>query len=564
MSCLFLRGMNIAKILFVLLLAGQQLVALTPQERTPADTAVFIEGSPIAESIDSLRTLVSSVAGEGVWSIFAANLEQKSGVNLLDAQKLEEIGIATREAWALALNMEIESTGTTSKPSFVLIVPAQNNAKFYDFIKGKITEAQMPVNKELEPGRMLNFGAENDPGYLVRSDNAVLISNDMAMVKAMQSKASSPIAKAQHYTTMRSHLFGRNQNKAPLVSFYLNPKLIVSSLKSQSELLRNLQRDLNKGEENAPVIDDNSPYVAGIRDNLQSSGGALVANAEKISFYFSYKYKEGYLSDTTKIYPKIVQVKTTPLASDTLARNPVHYTLIKINAIGMIELFKSLSPVFTEKYNKGIQEVNTKLSIDFESQILASLRGNYNFQVLNIPAEAKTKDILAWELYGTFGIKEGTAGNWLKLIKNVEKLAKKAEAKKPNKTKFAYDDIDEGKLVTITGEDRMSGPKAKPISVVILVRDTEIIVSNSKANALKATKGTEKTLSERLTRLTYDSAQGIFFLDLQQVYKAVMKMKQGGSLKPYANMLEKLKSFSILSTVTGEFATAETTLQLRK
>lgn len=556
--------MKILKPLFIALLAAQQLVALAPQERTPAETAVFIEGGPIAESLEALRTLVGSVAGEGVWSIFAANLEQKSGVNLLDAQKLEEIGVSSKDAWAIALNMEIESTGTPSKPAFVIIVPAQNNTKFYDFIKGKITEAQMPVNKEIEPGRMLNFGSENDPGFLVRTPNAVLISNDEAMVKAMQSKASNPIAKAQHYTTMRTHLYSRNQNKAPLVSFYLNPRLIISSLKSQSELLRNLQRDLNKGDENAPVIDDNSPYVAEIRDNLQSSGGAIVANAEKLSFYFSYKYKEGYLSDTTKIYPKIVQVKTAPLASDTLSRNPVHYTLIKVNALAMIELFKSLSPVFTEKYNKGIQDVNTKLALDFEADILRSLRGNYNFQVLNIPPEAKTKDILAWEIYGTFGIKQGTANNWVKLFKNVEKMVKKAEAKKPTKSKFVYEDIDEGKVISITGQDRMSGPKAKPITVVVLVRDTEIIVSNSKANAIKATKGGEKTLSERLTRLTYDSAQGIFFLDLQQVYKAVMKMKQGGSLKPYANMLEKLKNFSILSTVTGDFATAETTLQLRK
>ncbi len=556
--------MNILKIGAILILAAHELVALTPQERVPADTAVFIEGSPIAESIDSLKTLVANVAGEGVWSLFAANLEQKAGVNLLDAQKLEEIGIASKEAWALAINMQIETTGTPSKPSFVMIIPVQNNAKFYDFLKAKITETQMPLNKELEPGRMLNFGSENDPGFLVRSDNAILISNDQTMVKAIQSKASDPVAKAKHYTTMRAHLHGRNQNKAPLAAFYLNPKLIVASLKTQSEMLRNLQRDLNKGDESAPVLDDNSPYVAEIRDNLQSAGGAFVANAERLSFYFSYKYKEGYLSDTTKIYPKIVQVKTTPLASDTLARNPVHYTLIKLNLIGMIELFKSLSPVFTEKYNKGLQEINTNLALDFEAQILASLRGNYNFQVLNIPAEAKTKDILAWELYGTFGIKEGTAANWIKLIKSGEKMAKKAETKKKSKTKFGYEDTEDGKFITITGEERMSAGKAKPVSVVILVRDTEIIVSNSRANALKATKGTDKALSERLTRLAYDNAQGIFFLDLQQVYKAVMKMKQGGSLKPYANMLEKLKNFSILSTVQGDFATAETTLQLRK
>lgn len=547
-----------------MLITMYQLVALTPQERVPADTAVFIEGGPIAESLDSLKTLVANVAGEGVWSILAANIEQKAGVNLLDGQKLEELGIASKEAWALAINMDIETNGSPSKPSFVMIVPVQNNAKFYDFLKAKITETQMPLNKELEPGRMLNFGSENDPGYLVRSDNAVLISNDLALVKAMQSKASDPVAKAKHYTTMRSHLFGRNQNKAPLVAFYLNPKLIIASLKTQSEMLRNLQRDLNKGDEAAPVIDDNSPYVAEIRDNLQSSGGALVANAERISFYFSYKYKEGYLSDTTKIYPKIVQVKTTPLASDTLARNPVHYTLIKLNVLGMIELFKSLSPVFTEKYNKGLQEIETNLAINFESQILASLRGNYNFQVLNIPSEAKAKDILAWELYGSFGIKQGTAANWIKLIKNGEKMAKKVEAKKKSKTKFTYEDSEEGKFITITGEERMSAGKAKPVSVVILVGETEVIVSNSRANALKATKGTDKALSERLTRLAYDNAQGIFFLDLQQVYKAVMKMKQGGSLKPYANMLEKLKNFSIISTVQGDFATAETTLQLRK
>ncbi|HNL10898.1 MAG TPA: hypothetical protein PKM44_10335, partial [Turneriella sp.] len=500
----------------------------------------------------------------GIWSMMSANFEQKMGVNMLDPQKLEEIGIKTSEQWAIAINMEIEAAGNPSKPEFVMIFPIQSNTKFYDFLKAKIAESQMPINTEVEAGRVLNFGSENDPGYLVRTDDALLVSNKKEMVMAMRSKVSSPITDASYYTSMRSHLLSRNGKKQPMMSFYLNPKLIVSSLKAQSDLLRNLQKELNKGDETAPAIDDNSPYVAEIRDNLQSSGGALVANAERISFYFSYKYKEGYLSDTSKIYPRIIQVKTEPLASDTAARNPVNYTLIKLNVMGMIDLFKSLSPVFGEKYATAIQEANTNLGMDFESQILNSLRGNYNFQLLNIPTEEKVREVGAWELYGAFGIKPGTAKNWVRLLKASEKMAKKAEANKKQKTKFKFEEAEDGEFVSISGPGNMVNGKRQTVTVVFLIRENEVIVSNSKANALKATKGGSATLSERLAKIPYESAQGVFFLDLQQVFKAVMKSKQGSSLKAYGPMLEKMKNFSIISTVQGDFATAETMLQMRK
>jgi hypothetical protein len=549
-------------ILLLTLVSG--VAAARPADRVPADTSVYIEGAPLTESLTALRNLVANIAGEGIWSMMSANFEQKMGVNMLDPQKLEEIGIKTSEQWAVAINMEIEAAGNPSKPEFVMIFPVQSNTKFYDFLKAKITESQMPINTEIEAGRVLNFGSENDPGYLVRTDDALLVSNKKEMVMAMRSKVSSPISDASYYTSMRSHLLSRNGKKQPLMAFYLNPKLIVSSLKAQSDLLRNLQKELNQGDEAAPAIDDNSPYVAEIRDNLQSSGGALVANAERVSFYFSYKYKEGYLSDTSKIYPRIIQVKTEPLASDAAARNPVNYTLIKLNVMGMIELFKSLSPVFGEKYARAIQEANTNLGMDFESQILSSLRGNYNFQLLNVPAEEKFREVGAWELHGAFGIKPSTAKNWVRLLKASEKMAKKAEANKKQKSKFKFEESEDGEFVSISGPGNMVGGKRQTVTVVLLIRENEVIVSNSKANALKATKGGSSTLSERLAKIPYESAQGVFFLDLQQVFKAVMKSKQGSSLKAYAPMLEKMKNFSIISTVQGDFATAETMLQMRK
>ncbi len=557
------RAMQLRKILIAGVVCLHSLSALAPGDRVPADTAVFVEGAPLAEGLASLRTVVSAVAGEGVWSMLSANFEQRSGLNLLDPVKLEEMGINTKTPWGLAVNMEIETTGNPVKPEFVMIIPVQSNSKLYDFLKGKIAESQMAINKEIEPGRVFYFGTENDPGYLVKSEDALLVSNKLELAKAMAGRASKPIAEASFYTAMRAHLWSRNGGKQPLAAFFLNPKLIIASLKAQTEMMRQLQKDLNQGGEQQPVLDENSPYVAEIRDNLQSSGGALVASADRISGYFSYKYKEGYLSDTSKIYPRIIQVKAQPLTSDTLAKNPVHYSLLKLNVGGLIDLFKSLSPVFNQKYTKAMEEFKTELKVDFEKQIIGTLRGNFNFQVLNVPAEAKMKDVLAWELNGSYGIKKGTAESWLQVFKASEKMAKKAEANKTQKTKFEYEEADEGKFVIVKAEEKIGGKK-KPVTIVFLIREEEIIVSNSKANALKATKGSETPLTERLTKLPYDAAQGIFFIDLQQIFKAVAKTKEGSTLKNYSNMLEKLKFFSIISSIQGDFATAETTLQLRK
>ncbi len=97
-----------------------------------------------------------------------------------------------------------------------------------------------------------------------------------------------------------------------------------------------------------------------------------------------------------------------------------------------------------------------------------------------------------------------------------------------------------------------------------LIRESEVIISNSRANALKATKSSATTLSERLTKTPYDAAQGIFFVDLQQIFKYAMKSKEAAALKSYAAMLEKLKYFAIISSIQGDFATAETSLQIKK
>src|SRR6185436_19977449 len=102
------------------------------------------------------------------------------------------------------VNMEIETTGNPAKPEFVMIVPTQPGSKLYDFLKGKITESQMPINKEMETGRLFYFGSDNDPGYLLKTDDALLVSNKLELAKAMAGRASKPISGAAFYTAMRS------------------------------------------------------------------------------------------------------------------------------------------------------------------------------------------------------------------------------------------------------------------------------------------------------------------------------------------------------------------------
>ncbi|MBS0618898.1 MAG: hypothetical protein JSR44_11965 [Spirochaetes bacterium] len=537
------------------------LAAVNPAERTSADVAVYVEGSPLQDGLGSLHTLVSTVAGEGVWSLMAAQFEQKMGANLLDVAKLQEIGIDANTAWGLAVNMKIPAEAD-AKPEFTMIIPTQQNSKFYDYLKAKINEDESMKPKEIEPGKLLSFGTENDMGYLLRTDDAVLLGNKLDMVKSMKGRVSSAIASAQYYKSMRAHLMALNGNKLPLVAFYVNPKMIVNTLKMQNDFMLQLQRELNDGDTAATKADENAPFLAEIRDNLQSSGGGLVVANDRVSFYFAYQYKEGYFTDTSKIYPRILQVDTAPLTSDTLAKTPVNYALMKLNVAAIIDLLKSMSPIFTKKYGEFVAKAQSKLNIDFEQQVLATLRNNFNFQVATVPSETKMKDFATWDINGSFGITQGSADGWLRLFKSLEKYRKKAETKFDKKSKFSYDETDDGTFVTIKTFES-SGGKIKPITVVFFVRDHEIIVSNSKTNAIKATKGSTKPLTERLARLPYNSAQGVFFLDLHQIYKAVSKSKQGSSLKNYAQMLEKLKSFVILSSIQGEFATAEFTLQMR-
>jgi len=549
--------------LIAALAASTAISAITPAERVSADTSLYIEGAPLAEGISAIRNLVGNVAGEGVWSMLSAQFEQKAGVNLLEPAKLEELGVDTKNAWALALNVEFSAEPNSFKPDFVMIIPVQNNTKFYEFLKAKMVESQMQTMKEIAPGREMHFGTEADPGFMIRSENALMVSNKLEMIKPMAARASQPVQNAVFYASMKPHLWSKNQNKAPLAAFYLNPKLIIQSLKAQTEMIKHFQAELNRGDENtpAPTLDENSPFIAEIRDNLQSSAGAFVANADRVSLYYSYKYKEGYLADTSKIYPRILLVNAGPLSSDSLSRNPLVHSMLKLNIPALIEFMKTLSPLFADKYQKAMAEAKQELQVDIEKSIIANLKGNYNFSLLNIPPDSKMKDMTAYEIFGAFGIKAGSGKEWLKLLKSGQKLAEKTETRrnKKNKSKWTFEEIDEGQLVTISFKEG-----GKPASVTFLIRENDVIVSNTKLNAIKGTKGSDKTLTERLMNLSYNTTQGIFFLDLQQVYKALLKSKEGNSIKAYAQMMEKLKSLSAVSSIQGDFATGETTLQLKK
>ncbi|MCX7632366.1 MAG: hypothetical protein N2Z22_03425 [Turneriella sp.] len=551
------------------------LLAFRPADFVPAEFAVFVEGAPLAEGLNSLRALVSNVAGEGLWSMLAANFEQRTGINLLDPQRLEGIGVRTNVPWGMVLDWNINDPA--DKPHFVLLIPIQNNSKLYDFIKSKIAESGMPLNQELEAGRFLKFGTEEDPGFLLRTDSAVLVGDKQDMVTALRKRASNPLSNASHYKETRSYLLSRTGNKEPLLAFYPHPRLIVSIIKWQADYLSQLQQSLNdnpgEGAESAeqpqpenppttPTIDENSPYIAELRDSLRSYGGALMAGAERVSLFFAYRYKESYLSDKSKIYPRILQVNTDPLVSDTATRIPVSYVLTKMQVLPLLELFRALSPIFDRKYQEGMQNVKNKLNTNLESDILGSLRGNFSLQLLRMPPESKAKNIESWEIFAAAGIKPGTANNWVNLFKGLEKLAREKEAKQKKKSKFKWEKLAEGQLVSLELVPSRDDKSQETVRFVVLIRESEIIISNNKANALKATKGGATPLSERLTKISYNAAQSIFFLDLQQILKSVEKSQQGAALKPYAAFGQKLRSFSVTSTIQGDFLTLEAMLQL--
>ncbi|HRP69523.1 MAG TPA: hypothetical protein PLY93_08330 [Turneriella sp.] len=538
---------------------------LQPNERISEDVGVYIEGAPLAESLPTLKAVVTTVAGEGAWDLMASSFETRSGINIFDLKKLHEIGVDTKSPWGIAFNKETEIGEKAYKPEFVGILPTLSGSSVYNLLKEKITEVNLDNLKEIENGKILSWGTEADPGFLIQTDDAILLSNNLEFAKKTQKRASSPIAKTHFYKDMRAYFIKKNANKQPLAAFYLNPKLLVSLFDAQKEFIAQLQKGINEGSTDEAIVSEDSPLIKEISDNLEASGGAFIVQNNRLTSYFSYKYKSGYLNDTTKFYPRILQVKAQPLTSDTLSTTPIHYGLLKLNVVAIFDLLKTLSPLFNNKYTESIDKINDKLHVDIQKQVIDSFRGNFNFQIMSIPAPDKLQDITQWGLSGSFGIKSGTSAGWLDFFKAVDKEAKKFAVKRKNKAKikFTYENHDEGSFVLITLPPDVTNSK-KTTTIAILIREDEIIISNSKTGVLKVLKGSETTLSERLLRLPYDTTQAVFFVDLQQVLKALQKAKEAAAFKPYLAMLEKLKYFSITSNIEGDFAGAEFSLHLRK
>ena len=566
------------------------LFAAQPAEHASGKDAVYIEGTSLADSLPVLKKIVSRFAGEGLWSMLAATAEQEIGFNPLDLNALEKNGFDTKSSWGISVEVDTNMTPSTAKsPSWAILIPVGNSSNAYAFLKTILMpkpEEAPPVSenpeekpapspvKETEPGNVLSLGYENNPAFVVRGSNFIVWSNNLEKAKSSLKKQSPSVGEQTYYREMRKYLTEYNDNKLPFVAFYMNPSALSGMVKMQTAFLQGLQSGLQPPVEsidgaelppaaNAPIIDENSPYMKELTESIRAAGGSFIVTSDKVGFHFAYKYAPGYLSDMTKVYPRMMNVKTTALSADLLAKTPIAYLMFKFNLMEILNMLKSITPEFNKQYSGMIADGQQALGMNVEEKLFASLRGNHTLYLANIPSEDKLKKYDAWEGAYSFGIKNGTAQNWLNALKAAEKIAKNSEKSKSKKTTFKYETTPEGKIAIVTNPNGFD-KKQKPQPIVFFFGENEIVISNSKANALNALKKGSVNLSNRLLKLNYDSTTGIFYINLDQIAKSMMKGASAALLKPYKAMLDQLSHFSVYSNINGDFAASETVLQLKK
>ncbi len=541
---------------------------------------VYMETVSVRELLNHLKSFYLALRGdEGANELMmlGPTLQKEIGINPMDPEALKKIGINI----AAPLGMVVKEADLSADPlqpgkklkkmvkGFIVFLPARNSKTLYDYFRLMLARkdemnqkaGKAPANfKEIQKNKL--FGSETRRVFVARGDKFVVVADNQENALRYTAKSSSPISadpkfvlfkkeSRRHYGAMKniSMMFNWNQSEVDLTGL---------AAKKPTEFVTGMNFNLALAKE--------------LAENVTGSGGIGIINADGISYKSLTLYRAGYMTDSSKMYPKIILKEGRPLLADYMRINPVFYLNLKVNFPEFLNMMGMMDPNFKKQMEAMQTETKTKIGMDINEDFFQNIQGSITLLLSEFPPNGKMMNELAnWQGSLSVGYKKEKAAV---LKQFIEKMF--AESEKTDKNmRLKSAKMGSGVLYTIENEKTLPKPpgdQSPPVKKVeyfyLYMGEEEAIMSFNREHidtVLKAVKGA--TLMGSLLKISptdQNRTKVVFYLNVDAVRVFVTRTPLAFMAMPVLPYVQNIDNFHITATEGKDLFLSEMNLRLKK
>lgn len=378
-----------------------------------ADDKIFIESAPLEQLSGIIKKAYSALRGQEAMSemmVLGNVFQSKTGFNPFDPDQLAKAGIQTKKPFSISFatisnpwkkQPTVPKSSVKNDPNpWTMFLPARDASLLYKNLKtafskpapAKLGQAPppAPVIREIQQGKL--FTVEKSDIYVARGKEFVTISNDQQRALASLSKQKQNLSQRKEFTVYRKHVARFYEKNIPAFTFYVNNKGIQEDYFS---------RFLGLAEK----LPSGNPLLAESNAELITSAGAVFITPEGIIMHSDSLYNQGYLTNTGKLYPQLLNNPRIPTQADFCNDSTAAYAFFNFNVAAFKKLMEAINPEAMQKIYLSNQLLKSQKNTDLIGDIFDNATGSVTLMASSFPSYQNIQDLENWNLSIHIGFK---------------------------------------------------------------------------------------------------------------------------------------------------------------
>jgi hypothetical protein len=546
---------------------------------------LYMETSSVESLIRQVKEFYRGLrpdTGENEILMLTAAITQKLGFNPLDSGGLRSFGIDPGGPVAVTIE-DIASFGSRKnipqdqgpEKDWAAYIPAADSLKLYQsfhvLIKRGLEKKFFPnpapegIITEISRNHLIHHKGAGF--FFARGDRFCVFSNSKTRALAALQKARVPLSRAPHFIRFRQFTDTRYNSSDIILAYCLNRKGMDSF-----SFLKNLSGGTPGGPENTSAMQMYTNISNEIQQNVLAEGGMFSFSRKKASMRSDSLYKEGYLSDQTKILPGLLITPYRGLSADSFGKKPAVYGRARISLSGTVEIMKNIIPNFEISLGKATQQIRDKTGVDLVHDCINKMNGNFAFILDHFPETAQLGQNMKWSYSFVAGFEKENASDIQRFF---DVMAAKIN-EETGSTTLEKEQYRDGILWNITSRKKASGGyHSFPDNQTPIIKETnylylgprELVFTPGRENLDKIMKSrSSTTIAERAMRISSSRERNtniLLYVDMESfnnlIQNSPLKFVMGAAAPYFQNM----ESAKMVVEVSGNTVISESSLLLK-
>jgi hypothetical protein len=391
---------------------GANVFAIDPAAYFDKDTYVYLEIYPAEFSIKKVKNLFFSLMvkekAESEWQSLEDYFVEDIGINILSIENLKSSGFNTANPVGIGMNYNIEKiqngnyTNTKYNKYITILLPVIDSTKAFQFIKESFinnsgnrqqnlqNQPKTPTVVEIEKDFLLRVydPAKNTPPvFIYRTDNFIIVSENLATIKKYASSSTRPLNKHADYLESQKNYEKRKNTSDVIAFFFINQKNIDAEIRVKPRLLFD------------NILMDNA-YVKELAANCDFISGAVILNEHDLKIIADYTFRRNYLDTKNSFLSNSFNFNNQSFFPDNLTELPLAFLKWQTGfSDGGGQIDNKMIVVNNQDIEKFFTKLSGGVTATVPENMGALFKNNISFFIQDLPPLKDIQNYYLWKGY---------------------------------------------------------------------------------------------------------------------------------------------------------------------